>query len=563
MFCEPLDKEQLRLSIENFERIDNIILYRQENTDRKFIVNGEDAHPISNYEHIKTIVDNYESIKPQVDSYYIPRHRGTTSMWYKNKKYNSLILMKIIDNEKIFKRYNASVDVVIKFIVSLINTSINSQSNKMMDAVIGYRCNLGRENVYNVLSVLCRTFPDIIKMERVYGEVYVKVEKHLLLADPYIKEKVNKFKSKDRWVVNLFRENKKSVYFTPFCQRVSRNKLRQIVMSTTIAYNDLGGNSLKTKSKIRDELEYGKRTDIQYIEIPIHIISMITGLRGDQILGYINRWAKRCDYISKHNKGYSDGCYYDPDYKHSELLEDPKNLTFNNMEDRPPITPTSYILYPEKLNRTKLGKFVKNHIEAYKHIVVRYLKYIKNDRNNRPEEYARFMHDFIYLTDKEIEQISSDYTAEFKQKIKQFSERHPKQELTQEQQDAQAILYNGDMKQGEIIGRNRLMNIRQGNAREKQRVTLKQIEYIDKETGEIKIKSRNKLPYWLKESMNYLEDCPTNEFKPIIKVVNTIVTYIKETIQLYKLEGNKPGLNILKSNLSRYELFEQFEPDFI
>ena len=75
--------------------------------------------------------------------------------------------------------------------------------------------------------------------------------------------------------------------------------------------------------------------------------------------------------------------------------------------------------------------------------------------------------------------------------------------------------------------------------------------FSDKETGEIKIKSRNKLPYWLKESMNYLEDCPTNEFKPIIKVVNTIVTYIKETIQLYKLEGNKPGLNILKSNLSR------------
>ena len=58
MFCEPLDKEQLRLSIENFERIDNIILYRQENTNREFVVNGEDAHPISKYEHIKTIVDN-------------------------------------------------------------------------------------------------------------------------------------------------------------------------------------------------------------------------------------------------------------------------------------------------------------------------------------------------------------------------------------------------------------------------------------------------------------------------------------------------------------------------
>ena len=54
MFCEPLDKEQLRLSIENFERIDNIILYRQENTDREFVVNGEDAHPISKYEQKKS-----------------------------------------------------------------------------------------------------------------------------------------------------------------------------------------------------------------------------------------------------------------------------------------------------------------------------------------------------------------------------------------------------------------------------------------------------------------------------------------------------------------------------
>ena len=163
------------------------------------------------------------------------------------------------------------------------------------------------------------------------------------------------------------------------------------------------------------------------------------------------------------------------------------------------------------------------------------------------------MKDFIYLTSDEIDEVCEDYDKQFKQKIKN------KDTLSEEEQQKLDLLFVGDMQQASISSKNRLMNIPKSIARTVKKITLKQIEQVDEETGEILIKNRNKLPYWLHHSIQYIADCSMNEYKQILNVVNTVTQYIKETIELYKSQNNTQGLNIFKSNLTRYDLFEQFE----
>lgn len=553
MFCKPIDAEQLQLSMSNFEKLDDMILYTQNNTNKTFIVNGKQAHPVSQCENIKDIVSTMENIKPLVDDYYGNRYTGKKQYWFKQAKYNSIILEKLIENEKILGRYNIDIDRCVKFICCLVNTSIDSNWNRPMDLVVITRCNIGRETFFNILSIFCRMFPGVIDMKRIDGIVYVKVAKHILLNDPYIKERCNFYKRQDHYIKMKLRATKGTVYASPFCPKVSRQKQRELFMGITYVYNELAGNKLKTTSKIIDEERYGVRSDIKYVEVPIHILSYITKKPAHQILGYMNSLCKRTNYISKHNLGYSEEDYYSHDYKTSGTLHNPNDLCFNGMEGRPPITPTSYIIYPDKLEKTNLWKYIKNNKEALNHITIRYLKYIKQDRDNKPDDFNNFMKDFIYLTSDEIDEVCEDYDKQFKQKIKN------KDTLSEEEQQKLDLLFVGDMQQASISSKDRLMDIPKSIARTVKKITLKQIEQVDEETGEILIKNRNKLPYWLHHSIQYIADCPMNEYKQILNVVNTVTQYIKETIQLYKSQNNTQGLNIFKSNLTRYDLFEQFE----
>lgn len=479
---------------------------------------------------------------------------------HKKEKQKSFVLYTLLKNRNCLKRYyKLDINTAVRYLTTLLHTYKSDTYQRPCDAVIGYRCNIGREKTSRALALFARMFPNIIQIKRSCGHYLIKINRHLLLQDPYIRIKYKESKEINRKAIKRL-QHKGSVYFYDFCPIVSRRKLRETIIGVTYWYNNLLSGYLETSSYKGLISMYGRRAEdnIRYIEVPIHILSRITGLSGQQILKYLNRCALRCDYLSKHNKGYIDGNLYNENWKSAPLLT-PTRLHFDGMKGRPPITPASYILHLDNFIPTKLHQHTVKYKEQYTHLIMRELQYMYEDKQKNDEQYQKFMNsyigteDYIRLTPDEICETFTDYNEKFVERLKN------------DDPVARSLLFEGDEQVAGVTSREELMKAAKNpTARWTNKITHKMFETVDKQTGELKLIPGKiyKLPYYLHSELVFLEDCDKKDFKNVISVVESLTHYIKEYIMYMKENKEERSLLNWRRRLKHYGVLDHFEECF-
>lgn len=297
----------------------------------------------------------------QIDKYFKPNAK----MYKAIQK--SQVLGEILSCQNHLDKYDITPSQAMQAICSFFNIVRSNGYVRLADRYIAKHLSIGKEKVNQIFFALCKTNLLDLKIEN--GFIQIKLNKELLVEDEYFRYRCVRGFKKDKQLAA--QQGSEGMYFYENNYRTFFRNLRETVMGITIAYNELRGHKFDSTRRQSDLVKYGERTDIKYLEIPVHIICNTTRLPLGYIESYVQKLLKGAKYISKRDKVYQsniyDSTYYWEDYKSASLVdykEAKEDL------DRLEVTEHSAILFVEEFKNTHTGKNVLKKLDNYKQIVL-------------------------------------------------------------------------------------------------------------------------------------------------------------------------------------------------
>lgn len=366
------------------------------------------AVPMDKWEQVESTLNNTQYARKNALNYY-----GTNKTWYLNNKQNSPILGSLLKLQKALENRGVDIDTAIKVICSLYNFSKCKTYFKIPERYLVERSQTSLKTIYALIPILGMMDYKILEYRYSGGYIEVEINYENINNDKYVSTKCDRFLKSDRKIYKKLMEDVKTIFFYPFTERTRNKHLKELIFGITYWYNELVREYITPQEKLEDEAMYGKREDIMYVEIPIHFICVLTGLKPDKILQYIHKLCNSSNLIAKHDRTYIDGSqkhYYHDLYKLknvTKLVDVKDNI---EEEGKPKITPYSYIIFKDNFIKSKMFKYIDNHEQEFKCTIMRMLLHNQVEKANGKSfnEYMNVNSWYIYRD--EVETIVKNET---------------------------------------------------------------------------------------------------------------------------------------------------------
>lgn len=484
------------------------------------------------------------------------REHYSNICWYRECKQESFILGCIMKNKSIYNYIGVTEDTVIKAICCIYNfDSCEKDYAKIPTRYIVRRTETSKSKVESIFYSLSKQLPEIFKIKYTpNGTILLKVNKKQLMEDRYIKLKSEKFRPRDLFFLKYFRKEIGNIYCKKLSKRTLKKKLIEAFIGMSISYTSLTNEYITPDAQLQDQKLYGKREDIQYIELPVHIISKALNIPIHEIVTIMNTLCRSCSYISRHDKVYVDGQfkhYYNENYKdtvHSTKLVDYKQEP--EQEGKRLVTQFSYIIHTNEFKKCKISKNISKNIDNYTEMVIRELINYKcekehNNASNFYRELSQFTNETVddILGKNDIFYEDNGYERSYNIEIKDNVKDEYKEVYGMDYED----LYN--LEDGkpkfqikELKSLNKFYGI---DVRDKEILTLTKISQI---------KSDKELCYKMKVLIERIgnETTPSNDFKQYLKMIDIIKEEILKHLSEYRYKENK--LEKLKTFIKMYNI---------
>ena len=308
---------------------------------------------------------------------YNKRYLNNKRTCFKKLKEVSLVYNLLIKNKKLLDKYSIEINKAVLVLSSLVNFLKDKNLQLLPDRFLKYRSELSRTNICNLIIIFKHLGLIKTKKSNSYS-IYVQLT-DTVLKDPFILVMATKNSISDSRKLTFCEQKFGSFYFDPLTHETELRRLRLNILGLAKAYTDLKAKDILKKS-YDDNKIYGKRIDISYLEVPVHLCASILHIKELDITKYLSKLCMCSNYISKHDKFYVEtnniDNYYNVEYKKCDLDNDINKLT----SDHPIITKYSYILYNKNFEKTKTGKYVYENLEYYKELIIKELEV--NSLNN-------------------------------------------------------------------------------------------------------------------------------------------------------------------------------------
>lgn len=494
--------------------------------------------------------DQYEMLqhyidyaKTNLDNFY------SELCWHKDLKQKSFIIGFLLENKSFLDSYNITIDEAVMAICSLLNyKKCNGKLNRLPNRYITRRTETSKAKIQSLFIFLSVKLPQIFEIKSSYGEILIKVNEKQLLEDKYIKLKCKKFNPKDMYYMAELMKDLGTIYFNKLSKRTLMKRIKEIIIGISIVYTNLIDKYITPEKQLKDQQTYGKRKDIMYIEVPIHIISKALNISSKEVLRILNQTCKSSTYISRHNKVYVDGQwnhYYNENYKDTQFstkLVDYKEEPIQ--EGKRPVTAFSYIIHKEEFDKCSISKRIKKNLSEYENIIIRELTKYSIDKNygkadNFYKDFYEFdeeeLNDMLYKNNEIIES-SKQQTYTICDGQLEYSE-----EYVFDPEDLYSEEPNMSVKSLKHINK----SYDKTEARTKKTLTLTGVSHI------YKIKE---MCYCLKDVIERLGSEETNikDFNQYLKMVDILKEKILDKLNEFK--NNSKKLSRLKLYISKFNL---------
>lgn len=412
----------------NIDTIDNIIMKHQDTKTFK--------EKLQEWQ----IKEDYLNDTIYADKHYYNFYKELS--WYRDYKKQSQVLGILYKYSHLFNQLGVTLDKVIITLCSLINYSNNKLMEQLPDRYLVIRNQTSRNTTNQIIYIL--SLCGLLNMEIRCNNVFYKLNKDILNMDPYIKVKSKSlFKSDAKVIIRCVDEN--YLFYYPYAKKTILKNLKQLIFGITLAYNRLGYEYLNTERRKTDINLYGERLDIEYMEVPVHIISRVTNIKPSIIMNYIRRLCKSSNYISQHKLAYvptnNVDNYYNRDYKWCDMI---KGINVDLPYGHCPLTPYSVIIFRDNFENNKIGKNSYKRLEEYKQLVIRELFFINIDK--QLGKYT--IPEFEYVND----QLLKDSKEEEWVKLEKFTNSQYKENNFK----AVKELFDPSNKQAHLVRRDKL-----------------------------------------------------------------------------------------------------------
>ena len=309
---------------------------------------------------------------------------------------------------------NITIEQAMLAICSFYNLYKENNYYKVPDRFLARRLQISTSKIQSIFYILNKS--NIIDIKIVDGDIWTKLNNNLLEKDEYFKYRCTKSLKRDKKVLKNI--GPYGIYSSELTDNYFFKHLRETILGITIAYNNLIGKTFNSDRRNQDLAMYGERTDIKYLEIPIHIIIRETKLPEKYIRYYIKQLLDNADYAAKRDRVYQsniyDSTYYWENYKSASLVD---YKEAKKDDDRLLVTENSIILFVDNFNRTHTGQNVNKNLDYYTKVVVHSLQQVLDQNILIEEDYQKvnyIVKDYLErsMIDRLIENSESNFSKE-------------------------------------------------------------------------------------------------------------------------------------------------------
>lgn len=360
-------------------------------------------------------INHSNSTTTSINNYY----KNKQWCWNRDLKSNSEVMYYLFLHKQELDDINVSIESAVISLTALLYIVKTSSYVRLPNRFIAIRAKLSRKQVYYLFNILSLT--DLLNIKINNNKMYVKINKNILLKDKYMIHKCKQVYKSNFLALDKIREEQGSVYFSSYCNRVFYLNWKQVIFGFTYYYNYMYKEYLTSKQRYEDIQKYGERTDIQYMEIPIHILKNVLNTTEEKILMYVRTLCKISNYVSTHNKVYIDSNniehYYNHEYKKCNL---DKYNTAIYEEGRPIVTKYSIILHTSNFYNSNIYKHIINNEQEYREAIIEEIQKL-NNCDYVKNETKTYKSNIINIV--KINQIAKKYVGKL-DKLRENSQIH-------------------------------------------------------------------------------------------------------------------------------------------
>lgn len=323
----------------------------------------------------------YEALEQRYQSDYAELHieeMASEYSWYAEAKSKSRLVGCALLYGDMWKLLKITLDNIATTVCTILHSCNKEQWIHIPERLVLYRNQLSLAKVHFIIEFLSKY--GFCETKIIDGKLYIKLNRHALLEDPFIQIKMEKTEDADRearrYIINNF--NRDELY--PHTKRYKLKHRKETILGVIYWYNTLLHNELNSKERINAENLYGSRLDVAYMEHPSHLTSIILNMHELEVRASLRHIARGADYIAKHTEQYTPNTdihnYFNKEYQTQNNLE---NYMVAEYDDHHPIiTDNSYIIFREKFENTKLFKEeIYPNKNKYLRMIKAAIKYLK------------------------------------------------------------------------------------------------------------------------------------------------------------------------------------------
>lgn len=308
----------------------------------------------------------------------------------------------------------APANVSIYQLQALVQLLINLDSNVknsyqktlhlVPDRIAARKLKISRSTLNFIIKRLSKDFAEYITFKKCNGVWNYKLNAPLLEDEFFMKLASTRFKNDFKVAYELARTGNGSMYFDKLSDDVFNRKFNSSLLAFQFAYYEICSphyNTAETNQRLAETDDEDKRTDITYLELPMHIATIALNCSEYDIIKAMSNLTSHTDYISKHNKVYINLESGVHDYKNENYRKAVPKASTNSAyfiqdstrcigESHNTVSSYSYILFNEKFANSRMRRdvlrklpmyriLVKDAVKIYNHLKEKAKSHFKDD----------------------------------------------------------------------------------------------------------------------------------------------------------------------------------------